>query len=145
MLNTLKRKNPNKKHRQVGRGGKRGTTSGKGTKGQKSRSGHRMRPELRDIIKKLPKLRGRGKNINTSIQLKAVGVNLATLEANFKANETITAKALVDKKLVRRVGGKNPIVKILGKGELSKALSIKGLLVSATAKEAIAKAGGTVA
>lgn len=145
MLNTLKRKNPNKKHRQVGRGGKRGTTSGKGTKGQKSRSGHRMRPELRDIIKKLPKLRGRGKNINTSIEAKVVAVNLASLEANFKANETVTVKALVDKKIVRRLGGKNPVVKILGKGEVSKALTLKGLEVSATAREAIAKAGGSVA
>lgn len=145
MLNTLKRKNPNKKHRQVGRGGKRGTTSGKGTKGQKSRAGHRMRPELRDIIKKLPKLRGRGKNSNTSIQVKAVAVNLASLEANFKANETVTAKALVDKKIVRRLGGKTPVVKVLAKGEITKALKVRGLEVSIAAKEAIAKAGGSVA
>lgn len=145
MLNTLKRKTPNKKHRQVGRGGKRGKTSGKGTKGQKSRSGHRMRPELRDIIKKLPKLRGRGKNTNTSIKVKAVAVNLASIEANFKANEMVTVKALVDKKIVRRLGGKNPTVKVLAKGELTKALTFKGLLVSTTAKEAIAKAGGSVA
>ncbi|MEK9186632.1 MAG: uL15 family ribosomal protein, partial [Patescibacteria group bacterium] len=51
------------RHRQypktrVGRGGKRGTTSGRGQKGQKSRSGHRIRPAERDYIQRLPKLRG---------------------------------------------------------------------------------------
>jgi large subunit ribosomal protein L15 len=142
MLNTLKRKNPNRKHRQVGRGGKRGTTSGKGTKGQKSRSGHRMRPELRDIIKKLPKLRGyRFKQLT----LRPAVVNLATLEANFKANETITVNTLASKKIVRKVSGKFPVVKVLGQGQITKALNLKGLTVSVVAKEAIAKAGGTVA
>ena len=52
-------KNPNKKRKKrIGRGGKRGTYSGKGMKGQKSRAGHRIRPQLRDIIKKIPKRRG---------------------------------------------------------------------------------------
>ena len=54
----LKRNISNKKKRVVGRGGKRGKTSGRGTKGQKARAGHRIRPALRDIIKKIPKLRG---------------------------------------------------------------------------------------
>ncbi len=45
--------------KRVGRGGKRGTTSGKGQKGQKSRSGHRIRPAERDMIQRLPKLRGK--------------------------------------------------------------------------------------
>ena len=49
----LKRKAP-----RVGRGGKRGTTSGKGTKGQKARAGHRIRPAERDLIIRIPKLRG---------------------------------------------------------------------------------------
>ena len=47
-----------KKTKRVGRGGKRGTTSGRGTKGQKSRSGHRMRPAQRDLILRIPKHRG---------------------------------------------------------------------------------------
>jgi large subunit ribosomal protein L15 len=58
-LNTLQRKHENKAKRpRVGRGGKRGTTAGKGTKGQKARSGHRIRPAIRDLIQRLPKLRG---------------------------------------------------------------------------------------
>jgi large subunit ribosomal protein L15 len=57
-LHLLKRAHPNKKDRIVGRGGKRGKTSGRGGKGQTARAGNKRRPELRDIIKKLPKHRG---------------------------------------------------------------------------------------
>ena len=64
---TLKRNHPNKKTKQIGRGGTRGKTAGRGTKGQNARAGHKKRPEIRDFIKRIPKLRGRGKNINTSI------------------------------------------------------------------------------
>ena len=46
----------------VGRGGKRGKTSGRGTKGQNARAGRKKRPEMRDFIKRIPKLRGRGKS-----------------------------------------------------------------------------------
>jgi len=72
-FHTLKRKTANKKARQVGRGGTRGKTSGRGTKGQNARAGHKNRPELRDFIKRVPKLRGRGKNSNKSIQTKLTG------------------------------------------------------------------------
>ena len=48
--------------KRIGRGGKRGKTSGKGGKGQTARAGARPRPEMRDFIKKLPKLRGHGVN-----------------------------------------------------------------------------------
>jgi len=61
-LHQLKRNTPNKKAKRVGRGGKRGKTSGRGMKGQKARAGTSGRPEMRDIIKKIPKLRGHGKN-----------------------------------------------------------------------------------
>jgi ribosomal protein L15 len=54
----LKRLHKNKKDRLVGRGGKHAKTSGRGGKGQTARAGNKRRPELRDIIKKLPKLRG---------------------------------------------------------------------------------------
>ena len=56
--NLLKRTHPNKKRMTVARGGKRGKTSGRGGKGQTARAGNKRRPELRDIIKKLPKNRG---------------------------------------------------------------------------------------
>ena len=57
-INDLKRKHKNKKDRIVGRGGKHAKTSGRGGKGQTARAGNKRRPELRDIIKKLPKNRG---------------------------------------------------------------------------------------
>ncbi|MDO8565207.1 MAG: uL15 family ribosomal protein [bacterium] len=72
-FHTLKRKTPNQKKKTVGRGGTRGKTSGRGTKGQNARAGHKKRPELRDFIKRVPKLRGRGKNSNKSRQAKLSG------------------------------------------------------------------------
>lgn len=75
-FHSLKRKTPNKKSKQVGRGGKRGKTAGRGTKGQNARAGRKKRPELRDFIKRVPKLRGRGKNSNKSRQTKLVGAEL---------------------------------------------------------------------
>lgn len=48
----------NKSKKRIGRGGKRGTYSGRGMKGQKSRAGHKIRPAIRDLIQRTPKLRG---------------------------------------------------------------------------------------
>src|SRR3989338_3543697 len=98
----LKRKHPNKKARQVGRGGTRGKTTGRGTKGQNARAGHKKRPEIRDFIKRVPKLRGRGKNINTSIELKPMPVNIGDLDKIFKDGETVSPKTLVNKGLLRK-------------------------------------------
>ncbi|KKQ83268.1 MAG: hypothetical protein UT07_C0007G0024 [Parcubacteria group bacterium GW2011_GWB1_38_8] len=91
-FHTLKRKTKNKKTRQVGRGGTRGKTSGRGTKGQNARAGRKKRPELRDFIKRIPKLRGRGKSSLKSFKPKARGVDLKTLLAKKKANRA-TAKS----------------------------------------------------
>jgi ribosomal protein L15 len=77
-FHSLKRKTPNKKSRQVGRGGTRGKTSGRGTKGQNARAGRKKRPELRDFIKRIPKLRGRGKSSLKSRQTKLTGSALKT-------------------------------------------------------------------
>jgi ribosomal protein L15 len=57
-IHNLKREHKNKKDRLVGRGGKHAKTSGRGGKGQTARAGNKRRPEIRDIIKKLPKNRG---------------------------------------------------------------------------------------
>jgi ribosomal protein L15 len=57
-IHNLKRQHKNKRDRLVGRGGKHAKTSGRGGKGQTARAGNKRRPELRDIIKKLPKNRG---------------------------------------------------------------------------------------
>ena len=72
-LHNLQSKTKRKKSRQVGRGGTRGKTSGRGTKGQNARAGRKKRPELRDFIKRFPKLRGRGKNSLKSYQVKLTG------------------------------------------------------------------------
>ncbi len=61
-LNTLQSKTKRMISDRIGRGGKRGKTSGRGVKGQRAHGDHGVRPELRDAIKKLPKRRGYGKN-----------------------------------------------------------------------------------
>ncbi len=139
-LNTLKRKHPNKKSQQVGRGGTRGKTSGRGGKGQTARAGNKRRPEIRDIIKKLPKLRGYRFH---SGAIKASPVNVGALNV-FEAGAVVNPASLFEKNLIRRVGGNFPNVKILGTGELSKKLSVTNCEVSVSAKTKIEKAGGTV-
>ncbi len=130
----------------VGRGGKRGKTSGRGGKGQTARAGHKIRPEVRDLIKKLPKRRGHGKNRSRTahVEIRPFGVNIAALEAAFLAGEIVSPVALAKKGVIRRVAGRAPAVKILGTGSLTKALKVQNCLVSASAKVAIEKAGGSV-
>lgn len=134
----------NKRKKIVGRGSKRGKTAGRGTKGQKARAGHRIRPHIRDIIKKLPKLRGRGKNINKAFRQEAAVVNIAALEAAFAAGARVTPSTIFAAGLITRDGGTLPKVKILAQGDITKALSIYDCDVSAAAKEKITKAGGKV-
>lgn len=128
----------------VARGGKRGKTSGRGGKGQSARAGNKRRPEWRDIIKKLPKLRGRGVNQNKPVTDISVVVNIAALEIHFKTGEAITPTILAEKGLVSRYSGVMPMVKILGDGEVTKAFKISGCAISGSAKEKIEKAGGSI-
>lgn len=143
---TLKRTHSNKKTPRVGRGGTRGKTSGRGNKGQKARAGRKMRPEMRDLIKKIPKLRGHGKNRARTVRTSRrvfTPVNLATLEALFASGDTVTPAVLVKKGIVSLRAGRTPFVKILGTGDLTKKLSVSGCVYSASAKDAIEKAGGS--
>lgn len=142
--NQLKRAYPNRKRMTVARGGKRGKTSGRGGKGQTARAGNKRRPEWRDIIKRLPKLRGRGVNQNKSIQTKATVVNLQVIEEMFIGGESVTPNSLLEKGIVSRKDGRMPVIKILGDGELTKMVKVSGCKMSATAKEKIVKAGGSV-
>lgn len=106
-----------------------------------------MRPEMRDLIKKIPKLRGHGKNRAKTVRTSRVvyaPINLAALEATFAAGATVTPAVLLEKKLIRTRGGKLPAVKVLGTGELTKALSLSGVAISGSAKAAVEKAGGSV-
>jgi large subunit ribosomal protein L15 len=143
-IHNLKRNTPNKKRRMVGRGGKHAKTSGRGTKGQNARAGHKKRPEIRDFIKRIPKLRGRGKNINTSIQSKDFVLNLSILNKSFNAGDVVSPATLLQNKLIQRTSGVMPVVKILSNGKIEKKLKIEGCKVSKGAKEAIEKAGGEV-
>jgi large subunit ribosomal protein L15 len=86
-FHNLKRKNPNKKRKLVGRGGTRGKTAGRGTKGQNARAGRKKRPELRDVIKRIPKLRGRGVSSLKSRHQKLVGEALKAHLAEKKAKK----------------------------------------------------------
>src|SRR3989338_2455291 len=140
-LNQLHRFHPNKKAKRVGRGGKRGKTAGRGTKGQKARAGHRLRPELRDIIKKYPKHRGyRFKSIAT----KTTPINLDLIEQMFVDGNAVNPETLFAKKLIKKECGRMQKVKVLATGKLSKKIVLSGCLVSGTAKKLIEAAGGTV-
>jgi large subunit ribosomal protein L15 len=143
-INQLQRVHKNKKRMIVARGGRRGKTSGRGGKGQSARAGNKRRPEWRDIIKKIPKLRGRGVNSNKSFQELNTIVSVATLEAVFSAGDKITPTTLVEKGVISTYSGYNPDVKILGDGEITKALNISGCRISDSAKAKIEKAGGTI-
>ncbi len=143
-INNLKRKTPNRKRMIVARCGKSGKTAGRGTKGQKARAGHKIRPELRDIIKRIPKMRGRGKNSNVSFYEKPVVLNLDAIELLFANGETVSRTTLIEKGLVSMRNGKVPALKILGDGTLTKKVTIKGLPVSQSAKAKIEKAGGVI-
>lgn len=145
-LSKLQRPSGQKIVRRVGRGGKRGKTSGRGGKGQTARAGNKRRPEWRDIIKKLPKRRGYGVNRSSTVRprIPAVALTLQSLAKNFENGETVTIRALIEKRLVRRVSGNVPPLKILSRGEIDKKLTIhKGIEVSEGAKQKIEKAGGT--
>ncbi|HPA25670.1 MAG TPA: 50S ribosomal protein L15 [bacterium] len=139
-LNTLKpAKGSKKKKRDLGRGGKRGTFSGRGSKGQKARSGgkHKLnRLGMRRLMQETPKLRG-----FKSRQIKPEILNLETLAKKFKANDKISPEVLLENKLLKNI--KNG-VKILGRGEIDFKLEISNCEVSANAKEKIEKAGGVI-
>ncbi|MEK7613109.1 MAG: 50S ribosomal protein L15 [Patescibacteria group bacterium] len=141
-LNDLKRKNPNRAHKRVGRGGARGKTSGRGTKGQKARAGHRIMPAIREILKKIPKRRGYSFQ---SIQAKPAVLNLSTLEKFFSVGDAVNPVTLRERGIVRGRRGASVNIKILGDGELTKKLVVTGVSVSASAKQKIEKAGGTIA
>jgi len=143
-VHSLKNNSTDKKR--IGRGGKRGKTSGKGHKGQNARTGNSSRPEIRDFIKKFPKLRGEGKNGNKNKEIITyhAPVNISDIEKHFENGSVVSPKALVQKGLVAYKKAQIPSVKILGTGELTKKVTVKGCVISKAALEKIEKAGGSV-
>src|SRR4051812_27872438 len=150
-LSNLKPAQPRKDRKRVGRGAGSGTGrySGRGIKGQKSRAGsHAMRAGFKGgqmpLYMRTAKLRG-----NTSADAMPVGpfrtytqpVNLRDLEARFDVGEEATPEALKAKGLIRSI---RKDVKLLGVGDLTKKLSITVHGASATAREKVEQAGGTL-
>ncbi len=146
-IHNIKATTRNADKKRIGRGGKRGKTSGRGGKGQTARAGNSGRPEMRDVIKRLPKLRGYGKNRSRTVNSERVlptVVNVGALEAVFNSGDQITPATILAQGLVQKIGGRIPKVKLLGTGELSKKLTVSGCTFSTSAKEKIEKAGGTI-
>ena len=140
-LHQLKPSHRRKRQKRIGHGGKRGTHSGRGVKGQSARTGRKMKPIIRELIKRYPKLRGyKFKRVN----LKPAVVNIGILEKKFKSADVISPKVLLEKRIIRRILGRLPKVKILGSGKLTKKLIIEGCQVSKSAREEIEKAGGAI-
>ncbi len=134
-IHQLKPKRKNKPAKRIGRGGKRGTFSGRGVKGQKSRSGtHKIQPIIRELIKRYPKLRGYRQNPKKEFE---VAINLSKLDKVFKDGEKVTPDSLIEKGLIGKIKGKMPEVKILGTGELTKKLKFEGVKMSKQAEKIV--------
>lgn len=142
-VHQLKPNHKRKQKKRVGRGGKRGTYSGKGIKGQKARAGAKSQPVIRELIKRYPKKRGYKQKPTPTTKF-GVEVNLDALEKKFANGEKINPKILLKRKLINKIKGKIPEIKILGKGKITKALMIEECQISKSAKEKIEKAGGKI-
>ena len=122
-----------------GIGGKGGKTAGRGTKGQNSRSGSGVKPGFEGGQTPLHRRTPKAKGFNNPFRVEYHVVNLDTLEA-FDAGSEVTPATLRAKGLVAKQG----LVKVLGRGELTKTLTVKAHGCSASARQAIESAGGSV-
>ncbi len=154
-LSNLKSKTPRKSPKRIGRGGKRGTTSGAGTKGQTSRAGASTRAGFRGGDNRMwqlfPKQRGASskpgnksphhKHRYYSIKrYKPWEVNLRALDA-FKDGDTVSLATLIEKGILPATAH---VVKLLATGEVKRKLTIAGIATSAAARAKIEKAGGSI-
>ena len=131
-IHNLKRTHKNKKDRIVGRGGK----------GQTARAGNKRRPELRDIIKKLPKNRGYQFQ---SFQVKPVPISLDKIAKVFPKGGAVNPTTLSEMKVIKKKKGWLPVVKLLnGKEAFNVKIEVSKCLVSVSVKEQIVQAGGEV-
>lgn len=146
-LHDLKLKYKPRRAKRIGRGGKRGTFSGKGSKGQQAR-GARLGPDFRGgnrpLWKVFPKRRGSTKKtekkhrfFQTSSAVTAV-VNLGKINRLFAAGDLVSPDSLATKKVISRAVKK---IKILGEGSLDKKMSFSGLVFSKSARAKILKVG----
>ncbi len=142
--NIPKRKNRIMKSKRIGRGygsGVGGHTVGRGSKGQKSRAGHKSLQFFEGgnvpFFRRMPKYKG----FNRKFKVEAQAINLATIEKEFKDGDLITKESLLAKGIVRK---NSKAIKILGKGEIKKKMKVEGIEMSKSALEKIEKAGGSV-
>jgi large subunit ribosomal protein L15 len=126
-----------------GHGSGRGKTAGRGTKGQNAKGSRSLSFEggALTLIKRLPFMKGKGKN--KSFKNQPVGVNVKLLNS-LKKGTTVDVKSLIENKIVNPKCAKKYGVKILGDGKLAVSLTVK-LPVSKEALKKIEQAGGTVA
>ena len=131
-----------KARKRIGRGpaSGQGKTAGKGHKGQKARAGRGMRPGFEGgqmpLQRRVPK-----RGFNNIFRTEMAIVNVAALEANYDAGAVVTIDSLIEKGLVKKVLDG---VKVLGYGELSKALTVQANAISESAKQKIEAAGGKI-
>ncbi len=133
-----------KKRKRVGRGGKRGGTSGRGHKGQLARSGPSLPPVFEggqmQLTRRLPKRGFNNKNFETTY----LTVNIKDLERVFKAGDTVNNESLVEHGLIKPSRSRREkLVKVLGSGKLSKKLTVTAHAFSKSASAAIEAQGGT--
>jgi len=141
-IHQLTNKNKQKEKR-IGRGGRKGTYSGRGLKGQISRAGANFQPIVRYLLKRYPKLRGY--RFETGKQIKPQLVDVSLLNEKFADNEIVSVSSLIAKKIIHSKDGNVWCVKILGNAKMSKKLRIApDCSVSAPAKKSIEEAGGKI-
>jgi len=136
-------KGSKKQRKRVGRGDSSGSgkTAGRGTKGQKSRSGGNIPPYFEGgqlpLVRRLPRMRG----FVNIFKIQFATVNLDRLNERFDKGDEVTPSALTEVGLIK---SPNELVKVLGRGELKKPLTIKAHGFSASARAKIEAAGGSV-
>ncbi len=138
------RKNRKKNSKRLGRGygsGVGGHTSTRGSKGQKSRSGHKSLVFFEGgnvpFFRRMPKFAG----FKRSKKVEATAINLGVIEKNFKDGDTVSLETLKKKALIAQG---TISVKILADGEITKKITVSDLPASESAKEKIQKAGGSI-
>ena len=137
-INSLKLKNRRKKRKTIGRGGKKGTYSGKGNKGQKARSGAKVDPLFEGgrstLIDHMKKKRG-----FKALNCKKAIINLENISKKFKSGDLVSAESLIKAGLVDKMEAKNGI-KVLGGKDIKIKLAFdKKILLSKSVKETVEK------
>lgn len=140
-LHQLQPKHKHRKSPRVGRGGSRGTFSGRGTKGQKARSGRRIRPAERDFIMKFPKKRGHSQ---FRFENTPVTITLARVAKAFTDGGSVNPRSLRSRGVISGPVQRKASIKIVGSATIKSKLKVSGVALSKTASDIITASGGTI-